>query len=304
MDRRRLLKKMGVLTAGLGFGQSGYAQANEKKLALRIAHITDVHIQSVMGASKGFQKCLHHIQNSYPKPDFIFNGGDSIMGAKNSPQLILKKQFKLFNSILEQENSLPVYHCIGNHDLWYGNKTTMKEEKEKVMESLNFQSPYYKFEQNGWHFIVLDGVQPAISKKKYVAKIDEQQLNWLKETLEQIPVNEHIMIMSHIPILSASVFFDGKNFIDNQWRISGSWMHADAQELIRLFYQYPNIKLAISGHIHLLDKVEYNGISYCCNGAVSGNWWKGRYRQTTPGYAMIDLFSNGDFEVNYQDYTS
>jgi hypothetical protein len=73
-------------------------------------------------------------------------------------------------------------------------------------------------------------------------------------------------------------------------------------ELKNLFTHYPNIKLAISGHIHLLDRVEYNGVTYCCNGAVSGAWWGGKYHDTKPGYAIIDLYSDGRFTNTYSSY--
>ena len=88
------------------------------------------------------------------------------------------------------------------------------------------------------------------------------------------------------------------------WNIPGRWMHEDALELKDLFIKYPNVKLAISGHIHLLDRVEYNGISYCCNGAVSGAWWAGNYQETQPGYAIIDLYPDGTFTNTYTTYNA
>jgi hypothetical protein len=62
------------------------------------------------------------------------------------------------------------------------------------------------------------------------------------------------------------------------------------------------VKLAISGHIHLLDEVVYNDVTYYCNGAVSGNWWKGDYHQTPAGYAVINLYEDGTFNREYIAY--
>jgi predicted MPP superfamily phosphohydrolase len=45
----------------------------------RIAHITDVHMMPLIGAAKGFSKCLHHIQNLEQKPDLVINSGEEIM---------------------------------------------------------------------------------------------------------------------------------------------------------------------------------------------------------------------------------
>lgn len=76
-------------------------------------------------------------------------------------------------------------------------------------------------------------------------------------------------------------------------------MHIDARAIINLFANYPQVKLCLSGHLHLQDKVVYNGVSYYCNGALCGNWWKGNYQYTKPGYATVDLYADGSFEVNY-----
>ena len=68
-------------------------------------------------------------------------------------------------------------------------------------------------------------------------------------------------------------------------------------------YQHPNVKAALSGHTYLLDRVDYNGVAYLCNGAVSGNWWKSdTHYQTKAGYALIDLFDDGSVERTYLMY--
>ncbi|MEX2092204.1 MAG: hypothetical protein WD971_05980, partial [Pirellulales bacterium] len=69
-----------------------------------------------------------------------------------------------------------------------------------------------------------------------------------------------------------------------------------------LFAKHPNVKLCISGHLHLLDRVDYNGVTYLCNGAVSGNWWGGRHKDCDEGYAVVDLYDDGTFEHEYVKY--
>ncbi len=74
----------------------------------------------------------------------------------------------------------------------------------------------------------------------------------------------------------------------------------DAAQLIALFYQHPNVKACLSGHMHLLDRAEYNGVTYLCNGSVAGNWWKdATYQQTHSGYALFDLYDDGTVERTY-----
>jgi Icc protein len=305
MQRRQLLKGLGAIAGALHLPSvvKG-AGAAAKQRVLRIAHLTDIHVQPLIGAARGLEKCLHHLQNLDIKPDFIFNGGDAIMGAHKSPRDKFTKQWSLFNDVLSSENGLDIYPCVGNHDIWCGseNAKAFTDGKKWALDEYKIDRPYYSFTRQGWHFMVLDSVQPKPDGSWYTAAIDEAQMDWLKKELESIPASTPVFIMSHIPILSACVFLDGKNYRNGQWNVPGSWMHEDAAELTDLFYKFKNIKIAVSGHLHLLDKVEYNGITYCCNGAVSGAWWFGSYHQTGPGYALIDLYNDGSFRTEYVSY--
>jgi 3',5'-cyclic AMP phosphodiesterase CpdA len=308
MNRRSsILRSFGLIASAITVPKlSAFAEASTSKKSFRIAHITDVHMMPLIGASKGFAKCLHHIQNLEQQPDLILNSGDSIMDAHRGGRSVAEKQWKLWHDVLKNELSVPIVQSLGNHDIWCKseNVASIEDGKKWALDELKESHRYYSKDLGIWHLISLDSISPDKDGRWYTGKIDEEQMDWLKNELAQIPANKPTMIVSHIPILSACIFFDGKRFEKNQWNIPGKWMHEDASDLKDLFFKYPNVKLAISGHIHLLDRVEYNGISYCCNGAVSGAWWGGNYQQTQPGYAIIDLFSDGTFTNNYQTYTT
>lgn len=260
----------------------------------------------LIGAAKGFERCLHHIQSLQHKPDLIINSGDSVMDAHRAGFGVAKKQWALWNNVIEQELSIPIVQSLGNHDIYMKseNPLGLADGKKWALDELKEESTYYSKDLGNWQIISLDSIQSNQEGQWYTGRIDEQQMDWLKNELANVPRNKHILIVSHIPILSACIFFDGNRFEKNQWNIPGRWMHEDALQLKNLFALYPNIKLAISGHIHLLDRVEYNGITYCCNGAVSGAWWSGPYQETQPGYALIDLYPNGDFNNQYINYKS
>ena len=105
-----------------------------------------------------------------------------------------------------------------------------------------------------------------------------------------------------MPILTATGFYEGNEKTGN-WVVPGSWMHLDFNEIKKLFMAHGNVKLCISGHMHLQDFVVYNGVTYCCNGAVSGSWWGSEYyHETHAGYALIDLYEDGTFNLNYHHY--
>ena len=128
----------------------------------------------------------------------------------------------------------------------------------------------------------------------YIGKVDEEQLAWLQEELSKIPVTEFVCFVSHIPILSicAGLFFN-KTEVNGDLLIKRNLMHTDFLTLKKLFINYPQIKVCISGHIHLQDELNYLGIKYLCNGAVSGNWWKGSFQEFAPSYAVMELFNDG-----------
>ena len=73
-------------------------------------------------------------------------------------------------------------------------------------------------------------------------------------------------------------------------------MVSEVEKLKELFLRHPRIKLALSGHMHQVDRVDYQGIAYICGGAVSGNWWDaGKYIGFGPAYVMVDLHADGTF---------
>jgi 3',5'-cyclic-AMP phosphodiesterase len=306
--KRKTFLKTTAATVGSSFLPAWTLAGDEKKKVLRFAHITDIHVKPGVIPETGMAKALEHVQKLNPRVDFVINGGDSIWDAMEADKEHTQLQWDLFNSILQKENSLPIYHCIGNHDIWgWFIKENRPESdklyaKEWVLESLGMTNRYYRFTKRNWHFIVLDSVQlnPAGG---YIAYLDPEQLDWLKQELATIPKDQFIGIVSHVPILSicAALFFD-KTEANGDLKIQRNLMHTDFMSLKKMFVQYPNIKFCLSGHIHLQDELNYLGIKYYCNGAVSGNWWKGNFQEFAPAYALLELNEDGSFVrtiVNY-----
>jgi predicted MPP superfamily phosphohydrolase len=99
----------------------------------RIAHITDVHMMPLIGAAKGFSKCLDHIQSLPHKPDLIINSGDAIMDAHRGGRAIAEKQWRTWNNVIEKELSVPIIQSLGNHDIWVKN-----ESPESIIEGKKY----------------------------------------------------------------------------------------------------------------------------------------------------------------------
>ncbi|MET4082769.1 Icc protein [Pedobacter sp. UYP30] len=300
MERRSVLKGLGslALLPAINFGLKNDA----KEPVLRLAHITDVHLKNDFGAPAKFTKCLHHVQQQSPKVDFILNGGDVVFDMNKENISVIDAQWKLQQDIIKNECSLPTVYALGNHDIWWNedSKGDVFYGKKYSMNKLELNKAYYSFIKKGWKFIVLDSTHLDIDDTWYIGKLGEEQFNWLENELKSTNLETPVLVMSHIPILTALLMIEDN--IVNKWTMLGGDMHTDTAKIINLFYQHPNVKLALSGHLHMRDKVIYNNVTYLCNGAVCGSWWKGNRRETAPGYGLIDLFADGSFEEKYVNY--
>jgi predicted phosphodiesterase len=110
-----------------------------------------------------------------------------------------------------------------------------------------------------------------------------------------------VALVSHIPILSVSMI-EFLQQTDNDVRIPAGMVHSDAHQIVRLLRKHPNVKLALSGHLHLTERIEYNGVTYLCGGAVCGGWWRGPNHGTLEGYQLVDLYDDGTVENRYVAY--
>jgi len=309
-----MLKTTGMLAAALSVSGLGgtaawgalRARAVGRARALRFAHLTDIHIQPERQAAAGLAACVHHVQADPDKVELVITGGDLVMDSFDAGFDRTKQQWDLYTGVLRSECGVPVRHCLGNHDIWGWNKkksqTTGEEPrwgKAWATQLLELPKPYYSFDQAGWHFIVLDSVFP--DGDGYIGRLDEAQVAWLESDLTA-NAGKPTVVVSHIPIVTVcAMMHDGKSAKGAHSLGHGS-MHADAGALHGLFVKHGGVKLCLSGHIHLNDRAEYEGVTYICDGAVSGAWWKGKEDRCDEGYGVVDLFEDGAFEHRYVKY--
>lgn len=319
MSPRPLPRRSFLKAAGLAAGAMtacGLGPPLPQEPVLRLAHLTDMHVLPYAGAMEGFALALRSLRALQPPVDAVINTGDCIMDALAASQEDALAQWRAFRQVLEQECSLPVYHCIGNHDVWgWGlDDPRIRSDplygKGMALSQLGLAQRYYSFDLGGWHFIVLDSTHPRLSPEStepYIGLLDREQFDWLASDLAQTPDATPICLISHIPILAACELLDGsnecrnrqcnnslyqENYADN-WTLPGAWVHIDARRMRRLFLQHRNVRLCLSGHAHQVERLEYLGVTFLCDGAVSGNWWRGPYMDFPPGYAILTLYADG-----------
>lgn len=281
------------------------------KHVLRIAHLTDMHVYPETRAQEGFARAIRHAQRLSPAPDLILNTGDSVMETLSAGKDDALAQWGAFREVLEREASIPVVHSIGNHDVWGwgladpGVRSDPLYGKAMAVRQLELEAPFYGFDRAGWHFVVLDSTHPPIvsgSGFPYSGKLDDEQFAWLEADVDSVSPQTPICIVSHIPIVAACEYFDGPNEESGNWVVPGAWMHIDARRFRTLFLAHPNIRLCLSGHTHQHERLDYLGVRYLTNGAVSGNWWGGIYMDFPPAYVVVDLFADGSSEHSFVEY--
>lgn len=305
------LAALGVASFGQrAAGQTPVPAANRRRV-LRVAHITDCHLQAGPGEG-GLARCFQHMQSQADAPTLILNTGDTVFNADARDEAETALQWALWRRITRAENSLPMEHALGNHCFWGANrersKTTGREPRwgtKWAVDELGMPGPYYSFDRAGWHFVSLFNTR-FNDAGGYTGGLDDEQFEWLAEDLRRRPANRPTVILSHISIVSVCSFFDGNNEREGGgWTINGGAMHTDARRLMQLFREVGNVRLCLSGHKHQVDLAELYGTRYWCGGAVSGNWWNDAnpaHLGFERGYSLIDLYDDGSNDIQYVEY--
>ncbi len=286
---------------------AGAPDSTGRKRTVRFAHLTDVHVHAGRSAAQGLAAAIQHVHNLSDPPAFIINGGDAINDALEAPRETVDEQWKLWHAAWRQHGALPVRHCLGNHDVWGWNRaksqTTGAEPgwgKQAAMEQLRLETPYYRFDHGRWRFIVLDSLT-LDEETAYRAELDQVQFAWLTRELAAAEPDVWLVIVSHIPIVTVgAVGFSAE--LRKAPQAQRMLSHGDASQILELLRRHPNVKLCLSGHTHLTEKISFAGIDFVNSGAVSGLWWKGDFLHTDEGYRVIDLFDDGTYQTDYISY--
>ena len=294
--------------------------ATPRRRVLRIAHLTDIHVQPELEAAKGLAACFGHVQ-SLPErmgidaPDMIVTGGDTIMDAMDADMARTRLQWELWRKLKADHCGRELHSVVGNHDVWGWGKakagTTGDEPlygKKWVCDEFGRDRPYTSFDRAGWHIILLDSIFPFA--QSYIGRLDDAQWEWLERDLAAVAAATPVIVFSHIPILSATGLATAApqpvaEATEPQvpaLEVTGKILHVDGARFHKLFATRPNVKACVSGHMHLVEQLDFGGVAYFCNGAVSAGWWKGRHRGTDFGYALVDLHDDGTVERRYVPY--
>ena len=286
----------------------GEKERRDASPVLRVVHFTDAHLKAEGDVPQRFARCLDKIR-TVEKPDVVFQGGDIIWDGTVTDQAGALAQYELADRLIRRHLGMPVTHCVGNHDVWGWKRNDLDKigadplfGKGMWLKWTGYASPYFSFDCANWHFIVLDSIQSSPTPCGYVAHLDDAQWRWLQQDLAGTPPLTPVCIVSHAPFLHAGVQFLDPQHHRSAWSISGSLLHLDARPFKDLLARHANVRLCLSGHIHMFSRIHYNGAAHIGNGAVSGAWWRGDMQETRPGYGVVDLYADGRVRSRFETY--
>lgn len=297
ISRRSVLVGAGAVTLAPLFSQGRIARG---RTGFRFVHMTDIHVQPELHAGEGLALCVKKILELEPRPRFIISGGDHVMDLLNCKLERADVQFGVLKEALKPLE-MPIHHAIGNHDVYGWSHTspiTVDDPlygKNMFQERLSEKERSYRFTHGHWHFIVLDTISPA--GRDWIGRVDDSQLQWLKDELAKIQKGQPIVLTVHVPIITAYVQFnEGTSFPSPNKLVT-----ENGKSVLDLFKGH-NLKLVLQGHTHVIEEVDYAGTKFFTAGSVCGEWWKGPRLGIHPeGFTVVDV-EDDNIRVKYQPY--
>lgn len=227
----------------------GYSQ--KKYSEVKIGMCSDVHLPTMHDADFRINTFMNAMKAE--KPDFIIELGDF---AKASPEF--EKYFKLWDSFPGDK-----YHVIGNHEMDGG------LSEAEALDIRHMKSPYYSFDKNGFHFVVLDGNDKKDANARgYKQYIGAPQLEWFKNDLAN--AKYPVVVFSH----QGLVVYHG---VDEDYGVENAVQVRKVIEDHNTSYPDKKVIACFNGHTHwdFVDRI--NGVWYIHIPSMSYNWLGEKY---------------------------
>jgi len=258
--------------------------------------MTDVHLTYEKDAVPGFNQAIKTVNEL--KPDFVIMGGDLIMDALGQRYSLADSLYNLYNETVKNF-TMPVFNTMGNHEIYgiysrSGADPLNPEYGEKMFEKRIGES-YKSFMHKGWKFMILNSIEDT-GKDRYIGKIDDAQIEWIKKELGSTDKKTPIVISTHIPFITANT----QKYVGTTVASDSSTVIYNGKEVLDLFNDY-SLKLVLQGHLHSLEDIYIDGIHFITGGAVSSGWWDGPTKGLEEGYVLLTA-SDNEIAWKYIDF--
>jgi predicted phosphodiesterase len=183
-------------------------------------------------------------------PDLVITVGDHIEGYGED----YARSDAEWDSVLVLLDAVeaPLYMTPGNHDIW-------DDESEGMYRARTGFEPYYSFDYQNTHFVVLDN-----SRFDVEADFPEEQVEWLTEDLSRNSEAENIFVFVHKPLWSQTLAM------------------GEPDALHDVFVRY-GVDAVFNGHLHHYFSTEFDGVDYTVIGSSGGVMYRSVEQPVTRG---------------------
>lgn len=281
-SRRAFLKHGSLVLAGSAVAsflwREDCAAANEtKKYQLRIGLLTDCHYADKEPAGvRYYRDSLSKLKEAVAEftrsqATFAVEMGDFI-DADNEVETeigflkTIEREFAKFGG--------DRHYVLGNHCVY----TLTKKE---FIDNCAAKRPHYSFEEEGFHFVVLD----ACYRKDGVA-YGRRNYDW---TDTNISANEVKWLASDLAATDKKTIV----FVHQRLDTSDAYSIGNAEAVRNILEKSGKVLAVFQGHAHRNDYREIGGIHYCTMRAVVD-----QAGLENNGYALVDLYDDGSIRVD------
>jgi len=174
--------------------------------------------------------------------------------------------------------NIPAYWLPGNHD--------NPEVVAKILDSPPI-SAQKSFTAGGWQFLLLNSQIPG----QVGGYLSPESLDWLDSQLTSSSDKPTLIGLHHQPLPVDSAWIDGSKV-------------ANAEELLEILDNHPQVKLVIFGHIHQEFDCWRHNIRYLGTPSTGGQF-KPRspnfaLDEIAPGFRWLKLYPDGKFETRVE----
>lgn len=249
-------RKINNASESYDFGLVPYTVGIDRKGAHKFIQITDTEISQVEGHEEWAENL--HKYSTNEKVAFIVHTGD-ICYEKG-----LKAHIKLVNT---RNMDVPVYYCIGNHDLVKG------KYGEELFESI-YGPVYYSFDVDNVHYIVT----PMAGGDYWPGYTVDDVCKWMRNDLKHVKPGTPVYVFNH------DILTEGEEFV-----------YKGKSESINL-NEY-NLKAWVYGHWHINHIKKQGDVYTVCSSTVD----KGGIDHSTSSYRVMNVDKKGNFvsEIRY-----
>jgi 3',5'-cyclic AMP phosphodiesterase CpdA len=254
IDRRGFLKCMAWAGSGLLFTVAGgiprsfnlshlagspEAMADAARVvatsSFSFVQISDSHIGFSKDANKDvlgtLQSAVAKINQANAKPDLLIHTGDLSHLSKDD-------EFDALDQLLKDVRVGERFFVPGEHDMLVDNGKNYFSRYGKGAQS----GGWYSFDHQGVHFVALVNVLNL--KPGGLGELGNEQIDWLRKDVDNLPSSTPIVIFAHVPLWS----------VYPEW----GWGTDDGARALELVKRFGSVTV-LNGHIHQsVQKIEGN----------------------------------------------